>query len=1171
MRCLLSPGPRVVVLVSLLTFAGCSDSAEECAPTDCSCQPDADICVAARCQDGLQNGDETDIDCGGMCGACVDGQGCSVADDCTSMSCSGGVCAAPSCTDTVQNSDETDVDCGGSCPACATGLQCAINSDCELGICTEGVCQAATCVDGVQNGDESDTDCGGSCPTCADGLMCIDATSCTSGVCTGGVCIAPTCDDLVRNGDETDADCGGGTCGPCGDGLACTMGSDCLSEVCTATACAAPSCTDMVLNGDETDTDCGGSCDPCDDGAMCTMGPDCVSTVCLANVCSPANCTDGALNGDETDIDCGGACPGCGDGRMCNLPADCQSSVCSGGSCAIPACDDLVQNGDETDTDCGGSCNPCTDGSMCMLPADCVSGVCTVLGMGGVCAAPSCGDLVQNGTETDADCGGSCPACADGLMCAAPVDCQSSVCSGGSCAVPTCADATQNGTETDADCGGSCPACPDGSMCGTPADCQSSVCSGGSCAVPTCTDSTQNGDETDADCGGSCPACPDGDGCAVPADCQSGVCSGGSCAMPACDDLVQNGTESDVDCGGACAGCPGGSSCGGASDCLSTFCIASVCIVGPTSDFTVTPSSGAVVHSVSATSSASAGDTPIVSTEYNFGDGAGFETDTVHSYLSSGMFMVTQRVTDGNGLTDTSTRSVMVNPSTFTPVLLSTTDRSPSPEMELTADRTGMEVVTGFYASVRSDTAVMPGSGMFYFEGQRTTPLFGEISVGVATAAHPLGTIAGTNAESVAVETGGSIFYNGSFIDSFPRTENEYYGIVVDYRGVNPIVHVLIRAENPTTFAIEERVHATVTMTVTTPLYILIAGRRRAVGPQAFMNPGNDTTNFPFHYDPVALLNAASLAGSALTLGWGQTRALPANAPPVIMPSAPTSIALGASVTVTATAFDPEDGTVTDNIFWENLATPYGDRTTGAGGSFTLTPNALGIHPLRASVTDSGGETTQVVIDVSVTGTLPQFDPVRLVPDAMSGAGIVLSTDGLSAYFTAGDKYGIRANQGMMGEFQYFEMQRLVAPGNRGGGLVIQNGNLNPYAAPDVPPSCSVNQGVSIWRNIIYEEDYDPGGTNFVGFAVDYRGRHPIVYVITQTGGTPVLSHTMVLDDVTVPIYPMLYGNPTTLGPFDSRINFGATPFHYAPVTVLTGAGVDATGLEVGWGDANTP
>ncbi len=71
-------------------------------------------------------------------------------------------------------------------------------------------------------------------------------------------------------------------------------------------------------------------------------------------------------------------------------------------------CTDKVQNGDETDIDCGGSCPKCTPGKGCKSPSDCGSGVCTNLS---TCAAATCNDKVQNGSETDVDCGGTCPSC----------------------------------------------------------------------------------------------------------------------------------------------------------------------------------------------------------------------------------------------------------------------------------------------------------------------------------------------------------------------------------------------------------------------------------------------------------------------------------------------------------------------------------------------------------------------------------------------------------------------------------------------------------------------------------------------------------------------------------------------------------------------------------------
>ena len=53
------------------------------------------------------------------------------------------------------------------------------------------------------------------------------------------------------------------------------------------------------------------------------------------------------------------------------------------------------------------------------------------------CQAPTCTDHVRNGTETDVDCGGSCPACARGRTCEVNGDCLVNLCSGGICGCPT--------------------------------------------------------------------------------------------------------------------------------------------------------------------------------------------------------------------------------------------------------------------------------------------------------------------------------------------------------------------------------------------------------------------------------------------------------------------------------------------------------------------------------------------------------------------------------------------------------------------------------------------------------------------------------------------------------------------------------------------------------------
>ncbi len=73
------------------------------------------------------------------------------------------------CDNGVPDGDETDVDCGGSCPRlCGNGAGCASDPDCETGVCRQQVCRAARCDDGVLNGDELVVDCGGACPGCED-------------------------------------------------------------------------------------------------------------------------------------------------------------------------------------------------------------------------------------------------------------------------------------------------------------------------------------------------------------------------------------------------------------------------------------------------------------------------------------------------------------------------------------------------------------------------------------------------------------------------------------------------------------------------------------------------------------------------------------------------------------------------------------------------------------------------------------------------------------------------------------------------------------------------------------------------------------------------------------------------------------------------------------------
>ena len=123
-----------------------------------------------------------------------------------------GVVYPATCIDGLKNGDETDVDCGGSCPVCAVGGTCAVGADCVEKVCTQSRCQQATGTDGVQNGDESDVDCGGTtgAAPCAVGQTCNTSADCETRGCANGICIeSPSC--AVHFGGDT---CGTGEVEP---------------------------------------------------------------------------------------------------------------------------------------------------------------------------------------------------------------------------------------------------------------------------------------------------------------------------------------------------------------------------------------------------------------------------------------------------------------------------------------------------------------------------------------------------------------------------------------------------------------------------------------------------------------------------------------------------------------------------------------------------------------------------------------------------------------------------------------------------------------------------------------------------------------------------------------------------------------------------------------------
>jgi hypothetical protein len=142
----------------------CSDAS----PSTCvACNEDGDCdpgghCYKSacfRCDDGVQNGDEWEKDCGGACPRCL-GDPCSTPQDCQSGFCADGRCCKGACTDVCTRCD-LDGDCKNiekyqtdNAPECLMGMVC---------------------------------DGGGGCRT-DNGFQCVGSAQCASFNCVNGIC-----------------------------------------------------------------------------------------------------------------------------------------------------------------------------------------------------------------------------------------------------------------------------------------------------------------------------------------------------------------------------------------------------------------------------------------------------------------------------------------------------------------------------------------------------------------------------------------------------------------------------------------------------------------------------------------------------------------------------------------------------------------------------------------------------------------------------------------------------------------------------------------------------------------------------------------------------------------------------------------------------------------------
>ncbi len=158
------------------TIEDCDDATSPNAPAGALC-PNG-TCdgkgACATCEDGIKNGNEVDIDCGGPeCPHC-DGELC-VGDSagCQSGHCVDGVCCSTACDKKCEACvvSQTGVPTGTCAPIVAgkpDGNKCN-----GLGGC--GVNNLCACEDGVKDQAETGVDCGGACAGCGPGTPCQDA------------------------------------------------------------------------------------------------------------------------------------------------------------------------------------------------------------------------------------------------------------------------------------------------------------------------------------------------------------------------------------------------------------------------------------------------------------------------------------------------------------------------------------------------------------------------------------------------------------------------------------------------------------------------------------------------------------------------------------------------------------------------------------------------------------------------------------------------------------------------------------------------------------------------------------------------------------------------------------------------------------------------------------
>lgn len=243
---------------------------------------------------------------------------CTLADNETCSTTNG--CVVDACSDGIKNGNETDIDCGGSCEKCADNKLCSVNNDCQSNNCVNNTCTPQNTPPAVSISHSPLN------PVAADQVTLTASASDVNGIsairifadgsevkqCTSSPCVHTANFSSGIHTYYAEAD---------DDGVPIATGRDPASG--TKSFIVNATCTPQCSGKSCGDSDaCGGKCivQSCGTGQTCNSAGQCESTSCIPKTCAELGRVCGSVNNG-----CGGTlnCGACATGQACNSVGQC--------------------------------------------------------------------------------------------------------------------------------------------------------------------------------------------------------------------------------------------------------------------------------------------------------------------------------------------------------------------------------------------------------------------------------------------------------------------------------------------------------------------------------------------------------------------------------------------------------------------------------------------------------------------------------------------------------------------------------------------------------------------------------------------------------------------------------------------------------------------------------